>query len=132
MEGATAVAHGCNGKANDEVRLELGVRALDPSMRVIAPAREWGMSRAEEIEYAKARRIPIPSTIDSPYSVDANLWGRSIERGVLEDPWQEPPEDIYALTRSPQTARRAGLRRNRVRAGRAGRAPTASRCRSSS
>ncbi len=103
MEGATTIAHGCNGKANDELRLELGVRALDPSMKLLAPARSWGMSRAEEIEYAKARRIPIPSTVDSPYTVDTNLWGRSIERGVLEDPWQESPEDIYALTRSPQS-----------------------------
>jgi argininosuccinate synthase len=103
MEGARTVAHGCNGKANDELRLELGVRALDPSMRILAPARIWGMSRQEEIEYAKARRIPIPSTIDSPYTVDTNLWGRSIERGVLEDTWQESPEDIYALTRSPQS-----------------------------
>jgi argininosuccinate synthase len=103
MEGATTIAHGCNGKANDELRLELGVRALDPSMTLLAPARSWGMSRAEEIEYAKARRIPIPSTVDSPYTVDTNLWGRSIERGVLEDPWQESPEDIYALTRSPQS-----------------------------
>ncbi len=103
MEGATTIAHGCNGKANDELRLELGVRALDPSMKLLAPARSWGMSRAEEIEYAKARRIPIPSTVDSPYTVDTNLWGRSIERGVLEDPWQESPEDIYALTRSPES-----------------------------
>jgi argininosuccinate synthase len=102
MEGATTVAHGCNGKANDELRLELGVRALDPSIRILAPARTWGMTRAEEIEYARARRIPIPSTVDSPYTVDTNLWGRSIERGMLEDPWQESPEDIYALTRSPQ------------------------------
>lgn len=102
MEGAATIAHGCNGKANDELRLELGVRALDPSITVLAPARIWGMSRQDEIEYAKARRIPIPSTIDSPYSVDTNLWGRSIERGVLEDTWQESPEDIYALTRSPQ------------------------------
>ena len=102
MEGATTVAHGCNGKANDELRLERGVRALDPSIKVLAPARVWGMTRQDEIEYAKARRIPIPSTIDSPYTVDANLWGRSIERGVLEDPWQESPEDIYALTRAPQ------------------------------
>jgi argininosuccinate synthase len=69
---------------------------------VLAPARIWGMSRQDEIEYAKARRIRVPSTIDSPYSVDTNLWGRSIERGVLEDTWQESPEDIYALTRSPQ------------------------------
>ena len=103
MEGATTIAHGCNGKANDELRLELGVRALDPSLKVLAPARNWSMTKAQEIEYAKARRIPIPSTIDSPYTVDTNLWGRSIERGVLEDTWQESPEDIYALTRSPQT-----------------------------
>jgi argininosuccinate synthase len=102
MEGATTIAHGANGKVNDELRLELGVRALDPSIKVLAPARTWKMSKAEEIEYAKARRIPIPSTIDSPYTVDTNLWGRSIERGVLEDTWQESPEDIYALTRSPQ------------------------------
>jgi argininosuccinate synthase len=102
MEGAATIAHGCNGKANDELRLELGVRALDPSITVLAPARIWGMSRQDEIEYAKARRIRVPFTIDSPYSVDTNLWGRSIERGVLEDTWQESPEDIYALTRSPQ------------------------------
>ena len=103
MEGARTIAHGCNGKANDELRLELGVRALDPSMRILAPARNWGMTRAQEIDYAKARRIPIPSTIDSPYTVDTNLWGRSIERGVLEDTWRESPEDIYALTRSPES-----------------------------
>lgn len=103
MEGASTIAHGCNGKANDELRLELGVRALDPAITVLAPARSWGMSRAQEIDYAKERRIPIPSTIDSPYTVDTNLWGRSIERGVLEDTWQESPEDIYALTRSPQS-----------------------------
>jgi argininosuccinate synthase len=103
MEGATTIAHGCNGKANDELRLELGVRALDPSLTIVAPARIWAMSRAQEVDYARARRIPIPSSIDSPYTVDTNLWGRSIERGVLEDPWQESPEDIYALTRSPQT-----------------------------
>jgi len=102
MEGAGTVAHGCNGKANDELRLEQAVRALDPSMTVLAPARMWGMNRHEQIEYAKARRIPIPSTVDSPYTVDTNLWGRSIERGGLEDPWQESPEEIYTLTRSPQ------------------------------
>lgn len=103
MEGARIIAHGCNGKANDELRLELGVRAIDPSIKLLAPARSWDMSRIEEIDYAKARRIPIPSTIDSPYTVDTNLWGRSIERGVLEDTWQESPEDVYALTRSPET-----------------------------
>jgi argininosuccinate synthase len=102
MEGAAIVAHGCNGKANDELRLELGVKALDPSLTVLAPARMWAMTREQEIAYARARRIPIPSTIDSPYTVDTNLWGRSIERGVLEDTWQESPEDIYALTRSPR------------------------------
>jgi argininosuccinate synthase len=100
MEGATVIAHGCNGKANDELRLELGVRALDPSMTVLAPARIWRMTREALVAYAKARRIPIPA--DSPYTVDTNLWGRSIERGVLEDPWQESPEAIYALTRSPR------------------------------
>lgn len=102
MEGATTIAHGCNGKANDELRLELGIRALDPSMTVLAPARVWGMTRQEQIEYAKTKRIPIPATVDSPYTVDTNLWGRSVERGMLEDPWQESPEDIYTLTRSPR------------------------------
>jgi argininosuccinate synthase len=102
MEGARIVAHGCNGKANDELRLELGVKALDPSLTVLAPARMWGMSRDQEVEYARARRISIPTPAEGPYTVDTNLWGRSIERGVLEDPWQESPEDIYALTRSPR------------------------------
>lgn len=102
MEGTTIVAHGCNGKANDELRLELGVRALDPSMTVLAPARMWGMSREELMAYAKARHMSVPSTDESQYTVDTNLWGRSIERGVLEDPWQESPEEIYALTRAPK------------------------------
>jgi argininosuccinate synthase len=98
MEGSTIIAHGCNGKANDELRLELGVRALDPSISVLAPARIWRMTRDELVAYAKARRIPIPA--DDPYTVDTNLWGRSIERGVLEDAWQESPEEIYTLTRA--------------------------------
>src|SRR6476469_2258929 len=102
MEGATVVAHGCNGKANDELRLELGVKALDPSLTVLAPARMWNMTRQDELAYARVRRIPVPSPIDGPYTVDTNLWGRSIERGVLEDPWQESPEEIYTLTRSPR------------------------------
>jgi argininosuccinate synthase len=102
LEGARIVAHGCNGKANDELRLELGVKALDPSLTVLAPARMWGMSRDQEVEYARARRISIPTPAEGPYTVDTNLRGRSIERGVLEDPWQESPEDIYALTRSPR------------------------------
>jgi argininosuccinate synthase len=101
MEGATAIAHGCTGKGNDQVRIDVSARALEPSIRVIAPAREWGMTRPDEIEYARARGIPVPATVKSPYSTDANLWGRSIECGVLEDPWVEPPEEIYTLTRSP-------------------------------
>ncbi len=101
IEGATAIAHGCTGKGNDQVRLDVSARAMQPDIEVIAPAREWGMSRPEEIEYARARGIPVPATVDSPYSTDANLWGRSIECGVLEDPWAEPPDDIYTLTRSP-------------------------------
>jgi argininosuccinate synthase len=102
MEGAAAVAHGCTGKDNDQVGLDVAVRSLDPTLELIAPARVWGMSRPDEIEYARIRDIPVPVTIASPYSVDANLWGRSIECGVLEDPWIEPPEEIYTLTRSPQ------------------------------
>jgi argininosuccinate synthase len=101
MEGATAIAHGCTGKGNDQVRLDVSARALNPAIRVIAPAREWGMTRSDEIAYARARHIPVPATLESPYSTDANLWGRSIECGVLEDPWIEPPEDVYLLTRSP-------------------------------
>jgi argininosuccinate synthase len=104
QEGATAIAHGCTGKGNDQVRLDVGVRALDPSLAVIAPARLWGMTRADEIEYARARGIAVPATVESPYSTDANLWGRSIECGVLEDPWIEPPEDIFTLTKSPAAA----------------------------
>jgi argininosuccinate synthase len=101
LEGATAIAHGCTGKGNDQVRLDVSSRALNPSIRVIAPAREWGMTRPDEIEYARQRGIPVPATIESPYSTDANLWGRSIECGVLEDPWCEPPEEIYTLTKNP-------------------------------
>jgi argininosuccinate synthase len=104
QEGATAIAHGCTGKGNDQVRLDVGVRALEPSLAVIAPARIWGMTRADEIEYARARGISVPATIESPYSTDANLWGRSIECGVLEDPWVEPPEEIFTLTKSAAAA----------------------------
>ena len=104
MEKATAIAHGCTGKGNDQVRIDVSARAMDPSLEVIAPARMWGMSRPEEIEYARARNVPVPTTIANPYSTDQNLWGRSIECGVLEDPWNEPPENIYTLTRSPMLA----------------------------
>ncbi|MBI2305520.1 MAG: argininosuccinate synthase [Chloroflexi bacterium] len=103
-EGATAVAHGCTGKGNDQVRFEVSIAALAPEIKVVAPVREWGMTRDEEIIYAQERGIPVPVTVSSPYSVDENLWGRSIECGVLEDPWSEPPEDIYAWTKSPREA----------------------------
>ncbi|MDD5095290.1 MAG: argininosuccinate synthase [Dehalococcoidia bacterium] len=103
-EKATAVGHGCTGKGNDQVRFDVSVAALDPKLKIIAPAREWGMTREEEIAYAKKNNIPVPVTVKSPYSTDENLWGRSIECGVLEDPWVEPPEDIYKYTKSPQDA----------------------------
>ena len=102
MEGATAVGHGCTGKDNDQVGLEVSVRALDPSIELIAPARDWNMSRPDEIEYARVRSIPVPVTIASPYSVDSNLWGRSIECGVLEDPWVEPPADVRRRRARPR------------------------------
>jgi argininosuccinate synthase len=101
IEQATAIAHGCTGKGNDQVRLDVSARALDPKIKVIAPARVWGMTRPEEMDYARQRGIPVPTTVQSPYSTDTNLWGRSIECGILEDPWAEPPEDVYALTKSP-------------------------------
>jgi len=103
-EGAVAVAHGCTGKGNDQVRFDVGVSTLDPGLKIIAPAREWGMTREQTIAYAKKHSIPIPVTIGSPYSTDENLWGRSIECGMLEDPWNEPPEEIFTLTASPQKA----------------------------
>ncbi len=101
-EGAVAVAHGSTGKGNDQVRFDVGVFALAPHLKIIAPAREWGMTREEEMAYAKKHGIPIAKR--SVYSVDINLWGRSIECGVLEDPWAEPPEEIYLLTKSPNDA----------------------------
>jgi len=101
FENATIIAHGCTGKGNDQVRIDVSARALNPAIRVVAPAREWGMTRPDEIAYAKTHGIPIPMTVDNPYSTDSNLWGRSIECGVLEDPWIEPPDDIYAMTKSP-------------------------------
>jgi len=105
IEGADAVAHGCTGKGNDQVRFDVTAMALNPSLKVIAPVREWFMrSRDEEIEYAKEHNIPITVSKESPYSIDANLWGRSIECGDLEDPWLEPPEDVYEWTVSPEKA----------------------------
>ena len=99
--GAKYIAHGCTGKGNDQVRFELGIRALDPSLKILAPAREWDLlTRPAEIAYAEANGVPVPATKASPYSIDDNLWGRAIECGILEDPWAEPPEDVYTMTRS--------------------------------
>jgi argininosuccinate synthase len=96
--GSQAVAHGCTGKGNDQVRFEVSINALDPSLEVIAPVRSWGWSREEEIEYARKNNIPIPVNLDSPFSIDQNLWGRANECGILEDPWATPPEDAYDIT----------------------------------
>ena len=102
--GATTIAHGCTGKGNDQVRFEVAIASLDPSFKVIAPVREWKWSREEEINYAKANGVPIPADLDSPYSVDQTLWGRANECGVLENPWNEAPEDAYDLTVAPEAA----------------------------
>ena len=96
--GAVAIAHGCTGKGNDQVRFEVSIQALNPNLQVLAPVREWGWSREEEIEYAKEKNIPIPINLDSPFSIDQNLWGRANECGILEDPWATPPHDAYELT----------------------------------
>ena len=103
-EQAFAIAHGCTGKGNDQVRFDVSAAALAPQIKVIAPAREWGMSRAEEIAYARERDLPLDLNKRSPYSVDENLWGRSVEAGDLEDPWVEPPEEAYAWTVSANAA----------------------------
>jgi len=102
--GAEYVAHGCTGKGNDQVRFELTYQALKPELKVIAPAREWKMSREEEVAYAEKHGIPVPVGKESPYSIDVNMWGRSIECGPLEDAAQEPPEDAFEWTVSPQNA----------------------------
>ncbi|MDH4300042.1 MAG: argininosuccinate synthase [Dehalococcoidia bacterium] len=99
-ESARVIAHGCTAKGNDQVRIDVGVAALAPELKVIAPAREWKMTRGQTIKYAQSHNIPVPVTKASPYSIDENLWGRGIECGVLEDTWNEPPEDIFLWTRS--------------------------------
>jgi argininosuccinate synthase len=101
-EGAVAVAHGCTGKGNDQVRFDVSINTLAPDLKIIAPVREWSMTRDNEIAYAAEQGIPISVTNASPYSVDQNLWGRSIECGILEDPWAEPPEEVYAWTTNPE------------------------------
>jgi argininosuccinate synthase len=98
-EGAGAVAHGCTGKGNDQVRFDIAIHTLEPSLEIIAPVRDWKMTRNEEIEYAQKHGIPVDVSTKSPYSVDENIWGRSVECGILEDPWVEPPEDVYKWTK---------------------------------
>jgi argininosuccinate synthase len=96
--GATLVAHGCTGKGNDQVRFEVGTRALAPDLDVLAPARVWGLTREDCIEYAAKWDIPLTVTKEKLYSIDENLWGKAIECGVIEDPWNRPPEDVYTMT----------------------------------
>ncbi|MFB7139939.1 argininosuccinate synthase [Gottfriedia sp. NPDC056225] len=98
QEGAVAVAHGCTGKGNDQVRFEVSVMALNPNLKVVAPVREWGMTRDEEIQYANENGVPIPVDLDNPFSIDANIWGRACEAGVLENPWNEAPEEAFDWT----------------------------------
>jgi argininosuccinate synthase len=102
--GATAVAHGCTGKGNDQVRFETAVAALAPDLAVLAPVRDWGMTREQEIAYAHEHGIEVPVRSGAASSIDHNLWGRSIEAGPLEDPWREPPEEAFALTMAPELA----------------------------
>jgi argininosuccinate synthase len=103
-EGADFVAHGCTGKGNDQVRFEVSVAALNPNLKVIAPVRDWGWSREEEIDYAIKHNIPVPVGKENPFSLDVNLWGRSCEAGVLEDPWAEAPEAAFGWTVNPAEA----------------------------
>ncbi|MBA2441827.1 MAG: argininosuccinate synthase [Rubrobacter sp.] len=102
--GATSIAHGSTGKGNDQVRFDVTTASIAPDLKVVAPVRDLNMSRPEEMEYARERGIPVPATKESPYSVDANLWGRSIEAGPLEDPDHEPTPDVYEMTAEPEDA----------------------------
>jgi argininosuccinate synthase len=103
-EGAVAVAHGCTGKGNDQVRFDVATGALAPDLEVVAPVREWGMTREEEIDYARQHGVEVPATVESPYSTDVNLWGRSVEAGDLEDPWREPAPEVFTWTVDPERA----------------------------
>jgi len=102
--GASTVAHGCTGKGNDQVRFEVGIGALAPDLRVVAPVRDSGMTRDRAIGFAEERGLPIDVTKRSPYSIDQNVWGRAVETGFLEDPWNGPVEDVYSYTAAPGTA----------------------------
>jgi argininosuccinate synthase len=103
-EGAVAIAHGCTGKGQDQVRIEVCANALDPTIEVLAPVRDWHMTREQEMDYAEKHNVPVPTTRQSPYSLDDNLWGRSCECGVLENPWNKPPKGAYGLTVDPLDA----------------------------
>ncbi|MCK9904489.1 argininosuccinate synthase [Parafrankia colletiae] len=107
QHGADAIAHGCTGKGNDQVRFEVGVMALAPGLRVLAPVRDSGMTRDKAIAFAEERGLPIDVSKKSPYSIDQNLWGRTAECGILEDPWAQPPEDVFVYTADPTVARPA-------------------------
>lgn len=103
--GAHYIAHGCTGKGNDQVRFESCIHALDPELKILAPVREWDLlTREQEMEWAEEHGVPVPTTAAKPYSIDDNLWGRAIECGVLENPWNEPPVDIWTMTTSPENA----------------------------
>ena len=104
QEKAVAICHGATGKGNDQVRFEVAIAALDPNLKVVAPVREWHWSREEEIIFAKENGVPVPANLDSPYSIDQNLWGRANECGVLENPWNEAPEDAFGITTAPEKA----------------------------
>jgi argininosuccinate synthase len=104
--GADAVAHGCTGKGNDQVRFEVSTRALAPDLEILAPVRSWGMTREQSIEYAAKHDIPLTATKEKLYSIDDNLWGRAIECGAMEDPWARPPDDVWSLTKPTATEAR--------------------------
>src|SRR5215204_7542787 len=101
QHGASTVAHGCTGKGNDQVRFEVGIGALAPELKVLAPVRDSGMTRDESITFAERNGLPIDVSGRSPYSIDQNLWGRAVETGFLEDPWNPPVEELYSYTTDP-------------------------------
>ncbi len=110
QHGAEAVAHGCTGKGNDQVRFEVAVRGLGPDLKIIAPLRQWDLlTREDEVEFARAHDIPVPVTLEKPYSIDENLWGCAIECGEMEDLWQEPPPDAWRMTKDPSNAPRGSV-----------------------
>jgi argininosuccinate synthase len=109
-EGADAIAHGCTAKGNDQVRFEVAIRSLAPHLKIIAPLRDWELTtRDAEVLYAQERNIPIPVTLDKPYSIDQNIWGCAIECGEMEELWSEPPADAWRMTKDPSHAPRGSV-----------------------